>query len=204
MRVLLLETEAGAADDTAQRLLARGHEIVRCHEQLDRRAFPSVGLVDGARCPMEGAGAGVDVALTVRRTASPLPAPLEDGIACALHAHVPVVVAGAADSNPYDPLGAVVAGDDVVRACEDAAFAPLERHGAVALDALNASLAAHDVPHAGACATVRRSRDGLRVVLSGPAIVDDRTVALATSRVVGALRAFDHHAPKIDVAFERA
>lgn len=146
----------------------------------------------------------MDVALTVRHRAAPLPAPLEDGIACALHAHVPVVVAGASESNPYEQLGAVVAGEDVVAACEAAAVTALERHGAVALQALEASLAAHGVREADARATVRRSRDGLQVALSVSAPVDGSVVGLATSRVVGALRALDRQAPRIDVTFEHA
>ncbi len=203
MRVLLLETEAGVADDAAARLSAAGHDVVRCHEPHDRDAFPCQGVLDTACCPIEGTGAGVDVALTVRHAPSPVAAPLEDGIACAIRARVPVVVAGEAASNPYEAFGAVVAGDDLVAACEAAATGPLDGHGSVAQHALEASLAAHGLRGIGERATVYRSRGGLRVVLSLFAPVDEMVLQQATTRVVGALRTFDRMAPRIDVSVER-
>lgn len=201
MRVLLLETDAGGAAGAVHRLEARGHEVLRCHEQSESRAFPCAGLSDAAACPLEGAG--VDVALTVRDRALPEPAPLEDGVACALRAHVPLVVAGVTEPNPFAAYSAVVATDgDVVEVCEEAANAPLARHGMVALDALRASLIRHGMPDADADAIVHRSREGLHVALLVPAGTPDDAAALATTRVVGALRGLDSRARSIDVAVE--
>lgn len=203
MRVLLLETRSGIANDAAEQLAVHGHTVVRCHER-GRRVFPCNALVDGAQCPLADDRRPVDVALTIRHQASPLPVPLEDGIACALRAHVPVVVAGEAASNPYQPFGAVEAGDDVVAACEAASTATLERHGAIALEAFARSLECLGVTDPGARATVHRNRGGLRVVISLSVPVDESVLPLATTRVVGALRAFDRVAPTIDVSVERA
>ena len=144
MRVLVLESRSGAADDPVVQLQARGHSVVRCHDGRGRRVFPCSALVEGHQCPLENHRPRVDVALTVRHQASSLPAPLEDGIACALRAHVPVVVAGDVESNPYEALGAAVAGDDVVKACERAANKALERRGSVALRVPDAALGGHD------------------------------------------------------------
>jgi hypothetical protein len=201
MRVLLLETEAGSAADAAVQLEAGGHEVLRCHEQSQRRAFPCAGLSDPSACPLEGPG--VDVALTVRHAPLPQPADLEDGVAGARRAHVPLVVAGESRDNPFASHGATLAaGDDLVAVCEQAANAPLPRHGMVALDALRASLSRHGMPDADADAIVHRSRDGLRVTLFVPAGAPEDAAALATTRVVGALRALDARARSIDVAME--
>jgi hypothetical protein len=203
MRVLLLETESGSAAHAAASLEASGHEVLRCHEASQRHAFPCAGLSDASACPLEGAG--VDVALTIRHAALADPAPFEDGAACALRAHVPLVVAGATAGNPFVLHGAtpITGDDDVVVACEQVANAPLARHGMVALDALRASLIRHRLPDADAQAIVHRSRDGLRVTLVVPASAPDAAAALATTRVVGALRGLDTRARSIDVAMER-
>ena len=106
MRVLVLEGEGGAATDAVTELEANGHAVVRCHEP-GAPAFPCAGLAGGG-CPLEGDG--VDVALTVRSAATGAPSPTEDGIACALRARVPVVVAGAGDANPYAAFGGTTVG----------------------------------------------------------------------------------------------
>ncbi|HEY7133477.1 MAG TPA: hypothetical protein VIB48_00285 [Acidimicrobiia bacterium] len=202
MRVLVLETQAGVAASAAERLEASGHEVLRCHEQSQRHAFPCAGLAENGGCPLDGPG--VDVALTVRHEAMPEPADLEDGVACALRAHVPLVVAGDTSFNPYASYDAtVVNGADVVDVCEQVANAPLQRHGMVALDALRASLTRHGVADAEVEAIVYRSRDGLKVTLLVPADAPDDAAALATTRVVGALRNLDRNAHSIDVAMER-
>jgi hypothetical protein len=201
MRVLVLETRPGVAASAAERLEASGHEVLRCHEQSQAHAFPCAGLAENGGCPLDGPG--VDVALTVRHDAMPEPADLEDGVACALRAHVPLVVAGDAAVNPFASYGAaVVDGADVVAVCEQVANAPLERHGTVALDALRASLTRHGVADAGVEAIVHRSRDGLKVTLLVPADAPEDAAALATTRVVGALRNLDRNARSIDVAME--
>lgn len=201
MRVLVVETDAGAADDAIARLEAAGHEVARCHDHGERHAFPCAGLAAGRVCPLRGDG--VDVALTVRARPMPSPAVLEDGAACALRTNVPLVVTGQTVWNPFVQLaGVTVAHGDVVAACEAAATAPLERHGVAALEALRASLLQSGVDARGidgTDVTVMRSRAGLRVTLDVPAGVPKDAIALATTRVMSAVRSLDHAAPAIDV-----
>jgi hypothetical protein len=201
MRVLVVETDAGAADEAIARLEAAGHEVARCHEHGERHAFPCAGLTPDGMCPLRGEG--VDVALTVRARPMPSPAALEDGAACALRANVPLVVTGQTVWNPFVQVpGVTVAHGDVVAACEAAADGPLARHDVVALEALRASLLqsgvdARDVDDTDV--TVTRTRAGLHVTLDVPAGVPKKSIAFATTRVMSAVRALDHAAPVIDV-----
>lgn len=201
MRVLVVETDVGAADEAIARLEAAGHEVARCHEHGERHAFPCAGLIADGVCPLRGEG--VDVALTVRARPMPSPAALEDGAACALRASVPLVVTGQTVWNPFIQMpGVTVAHGDVVAACEAAAAAPLTRHGDAADAALRASLAQSGVDASDvdvARATVTRSRAGLHVTLDVPAGVPKSAIALATTRVLSAVRELDHGAPAIDI-----
>ncbi len=91
MDVLVLETEPGSADWTTDELTDRGHRVSRCHEP-GRPAFPCRALEGQGPCPLSDPG--IDVAVTVRAHPGTRPSPREDGVACALRARVPVVVAG--------------------------------------------------------------------------------------------------------------
>jgi hypothetical protein len=118
VKVLVLESEPGAAREVEHRLVVAGHEILRCHV-AGLPAFPCLGLSDG-RCPLDEPG--VDVVVTVRGHVRPSPAPTEDGAVCAIRRGVPVVATGRTVLNPFAPwLEADVAVDDVVDACERAA-----------------------------------------------------------------------------------
>jgi hypothetical protein len=116
MKVLLFETDPCASDGAARELEEAGHEVVRCHHRA-LPAFPCVALQDGGRCPIDGGD--IDVALTVRAHPLPCPATLEDGVVCALRHHVPLVVAGNAVFNPFEPWMTAAVGDqDLVEVCE--------------------------------------------------------------------------------------
>jgi hypothetical protein len=123
--VLVLENGPGGARDAIDELEAAGHRVHRCHE-LGAASFPCRGVVDPSDCPLEGP---IDVALLVRHHVHPQPSPLEDGVACALKAGVPVVEEGPGILDPYDPwITGRVEGTTVVQACENAvaaAFQPL-------------------------------------------------------------------------------
>lgn len=120
MKVLVLETEQGVADEAVENLRAAGHEVFWCHEP-GRRLFPCGGLVRGSTCPL--VEERIDVALTVRSRPDGRILPLEDGVACVLHCRVPLVVAGIPSGNPYEGLRTlVIEGDDVAAACEQAAL----------------------------------------------------------------------------------
>jgi len=124
VKVLVLESEPGAARDVEHRLRVAGHEIVRCHTP-GLPAFPCLGLSEG-HCPLDEPG--IDVAVTVRGHVRPSPAPTEDGAVCAIRRGVPVVATGRTVLNPFGPwVAADVAVDDVVEACERAAVEPRDR-----------------------------------------------------------------------------
>jgi hypothetical protein len=119
--ILVIESHRGTATDAAHALEAAGHRVGRCHDP-DSRGFPCRGVVDPSSCPL---AARPDLALLVRSHVEPRPTPLEQGVSCALRAGVPLVEAGPATLDPYDPwLAARVRwADDVVGACEAVASA---------------------------------------------------------------------------------
>lgn len=198
MRVLVLEAEPGAAADAVQELEAHGHAVVRCHEE-GRPAFPCAGLAGGGDCPLEVGG--VDVAVTVRRHARSAPTPSEDGIACALRARVPVVVAGESMYNPYSVLGGVTVGtDDLANAIAEVVRDARPEHSRVALEALRASLEVNGVTTEGANARVWRTRTGLHAVLELDESASPWVRDIVAVRVTGALRTYDAGAPQIDVS----
>jgi hypothetical protein len=199
MQVLVNESELHAAGLAMAQLEALGHQVERCHDPEDEHGFPCVGLSTGD-CPLERGE--VDVALTVRGPSHPRPTPLEDGITCALRKRVPVVVAGRTTPNPFAAFGAVVAEPDVVGACERAAAARRADYEAVAAKALDWTLRYRDLPFATARAAVRRGGAGLHVTLSVPAETPKIVRDMAAVRVVGALRAFDPSARRIDITCE--
>lgn len=200
MDVLVLESEPGAADAAISALEGTDHTVVRCHEP-GARAFPCRGLVPGP-CPLECGS--VQVVLTVRGHTLPRPSPLEDGVTCALRRRLPVVMAGSTALNPFAGFRVVdAARGDVVAACEGAATGAQVEHEAVANRALDETLrrAGHE---AAGQSSVRRTERGLDVLLTVPPGTDERTRGMAAVRVVGALRAFDPHAPRIDLGYEMA
>jgi hypothetical protein len=196
--VLVLESEAGAATIATAQLEQAGHQVLRCHEP-GARAFPCAGL-EGAGCPLEREP--IDVALTVRGRPAGQPTALEDGVSCALRRRIPVVVAGRTTTNPFSSFPVTVAGRDVVEACERAAAGSLVQHEGVAQRALDESMrGAGGESRESGRVEVRRRSGGLRATLHFPPGTPERLRAMASVRVVGALRAFDPGAAGIDVAW---
>jgi hypothetical protein len=188
MNVVVVESERGAARDVETALLEAGHTVCRCHE-VDLPAFPCNAILSG-HCPMDGDGDGVDVAVTVRPHVRPTPAPLEDGIACALRHRVPVVLVGRGVLNPYERFGVQECPDApaVVEACTEA----VRRHEREL--AADVARIAREV-----CAWFRHDATGMRVdvELRGNALVAtittpngprrmDTAVSSAVTRVVRA------------------
>jgi len=197
MEVLVVESDPGAALIAIEQLEAAGHRVRRCHEP-GAPAFPCTGL-DSGHCPLEEDS--IDVVLTVRGPGHARPSPLEDGATCALRRHAPVVVAGSTTLNPFEEFPITIVGvDGIVEACERAAHGPQLGHEAVATTALAQTLDGSGIESADAYASVRRSGEGLRVVLHVPAETSKRVRDVASVRVVGALRAFDRTAPRIATA----
>lgn len=197
MDVLVLETERHAADRAVEQLNNRGHQVWRCHEP-GKPAFPCRALAGEGACPL--ADPGVDVAITVRAHPTVRPSPHEDGVACALRARVPLVVAGRVALNPYEEWADVVVEDgDSAGACERVVAAPSRAHTDVAQEALREAIRRRGSVD-GATALVWRDRNRLRVRLEGLDRLDPSARELVAADVAAVLRAFDTHAPVIDIA----
>jgi hypothetical protein len=198
MKVLVLESDAHGSDDAVRALEAAGHEVRRCHEP-GADAFPCAALA-GRPCPV--VDEGIDVAVTVRTRAGERPTLLEDGVACALRAHVPVVVAGEGGApTPLSDWATEIVGEaDVVDACARAAAAPLRRHSAVATTELAAALRSGGFDPAQGRAEVHRRRGRLRVTLDPNVVVDRVTAEVAVRRVMAALRELDPTAAGLDIS----
>lgn len=194
LEVLVLESDQGAADAAIQKLAAAGHRVVRCHDP-GAAAFPCHALQTERNCPLRART--VDVALTVRARPRSQPSLLEDGIVCALKRHVPVVAAGSTVLNPFEPYAAVVAGDDIVAACEQAASSVSPEHSRVATEALHDAQRTHGRRPAGGV-DVHRSSGRLVATMHGDGL-DQHTTNMAAVRVITALRALDGDAAGIDV-----
>lgn len=195
MKVLVNETEASAADRAVEQLESQGHDVLRCHER-DDGPFPCAALRTGHVCPLREPG--IDVAVTVRSHPRSRPAVLEDGIACALRARVPVVVAGKTLLNPYEGFGVeVVEGPHVVGAVERLAMAPSSGHSQVATNALLDALRCEP---GDAIAVAYRSRSGVRVELEAVPDVARSAVKAAVPKVIAAVREYDRDTPRIDVS----
>ena len=197
LNVLVLESERGASDAVRGELQRAGHTVLRCHEP-GTAAFPCNALAYGTRCPLDNV---VDVAVDIRPRPRSQPAPLEDGVRCALQHHVPVVVVGSDMLNPFAEFATEIVGPsaDVVGACERAAEAPLREPTLAASRALQEVLTRRGVRAAPLTRVLRR--DGRLVVEVHGTDLDERTKQMASVRMVGAVRAVDHDARGIDVAF---
>ena len=201
LNVMVLESQQGAADAAVHELTEAGHVVLRCHDP-GVAAFPCRGLADHAACPLRSHV--VDLALTVRSHPQSQPAPMEDGVRCAIMHRVPVIVAGPVVLDPYAEFEARVLDrtDDVVGACEEVAAAVLTRHTAVATDALRAApTGVEELAAADAIVTRRNGR--LLMSVSGLDALAPRRVDAAIVRAMGKLREFDPSARGVDVVLVR-
>jgi hypothetical protein len=199
LNVLVLESDPGAASVAREELEGAGHTVRMCHEP-GCAAFPCNALRDDRACPL--AGEPVDVALDIRRGTRTEPTIREDGVACAVREHVPLVVAGTTTFNPFAEYATETCEDalDVVAACERAAAAPLARHTTVAQDALDTTLDRRSLPTDARVAVYRRN-GSLHVSVGVGSNIDRATKAMAAVRIAAALRAIDRHSRGIDVVF---
>jgi hypothetical protein len=125
MKVLVIESLAGCADQHVAALEAAGSNATRCFPETwksGKRINPyvCVGLSEGV-CPLDD---GVDVALVVRPHGSARLTGREAGATCAFRAGIPVAEDGAEDFDPYEQWIDARVGTNVVAACERA----IERH----------------------------------------------------------------------------
>jgi hypothetical protein len=118
-RILVVGTDEWAIEQAARQLGAFGRQVRRCHEPGEP-SFPCNALLPGRRCPLDQ---GVDVVLDMRARPVTPPTPSEFGALCALHAAVPLVVAGVPGDSGFGPwaASAVEDGVDLMAACDSAA-----------------------------------------------------------------------------------
>jgi hypothetical protein len=199
LNILVLESEVGAADEARRELEDAGHRVVACHEP-GADAFPCAGLRDGRHCPLDGTV--VDVALDVRPRPRSQPAPREDGVACVLRHHVPLVIAGPPGRNPFKQYAqaTIPRTHGIVETCERTAHATLSAHTNAAARALREVLDRRHV-NSSPLVAVRRRDGALLVEVKGADAIDRETRSMAAVRMVGAVRALDHDARGCDVVF---
>ena len=201
MRVLVVESDRGAASRAVTDLQAAGHRVVRCHED-DLPAFPCSALCDKGTCPIESEQ-GVDLVLDYRGRPYPKPQPLEDGVSCALRHHIPLVVAGTSALNPYDKWTTAIAeDDDIVAACETAVSMPIERLAEPARTEVRRRLGDRAEVANQADVVVHRTNGQLDATITLPGSAEELDGSLAVA-VAGVLRAHDRFASRVNVAVQR-
>lgn len=117
--VLVVGTDQWAIEQAGAQLRTAGRRVLRCHEPGEP-FFPCNALLPGRRCPLD---AGIDVVLDIRARPVNPPALPEFGAVCALHAGIPLVVAGVPGDSGFGPWAssAVESGVDFAAACDRAA-----------------------------------------------------------------------------------
>lgn len=115
----MLGTDQWAVEQAAAQLRGAGRQVLRCHEPGEA-SFPCNALLPERRCPLD---VGIDVVLDIRARPVNPPALSEFGALCALHAGVPLVVAGVPGDSGFGPWAAstVDNGVELTEACDDAA-----------------------------------------------------------------------------------
>jgi hypothetical protein len=196
MRVLVVGTGPVSVRRASDELRRAGHDVVLCHDD-DEPAFPCAALRDESGCPLEQAA--VDVVLDVHDGPSRVPSAYEDGVACGVRQHLPLVVAGSGE-HPYARwvTREIGADADVVAACEEAGAAPSAAHGAVAAKAARDSLSHAGIDAEATTATVHRRDGHLLVMLTLPEHPEGLE-SMVVARVVTAVREHDDRARGVDV-----
>lgn len=118
-RVLVVGTDQWAIEQAATQLRAAGRQVLGCHDPGEP-SFPCNALVPGRACPVDE---GIDLALDVRARPVNPPSLDEFGAVCALHAQVPLMVAGVPGDSGFGPwaTSTVANGVDLIAACDEAA-----------------------------------------------------------------------------------
>lgn len=117
-RVLVVGTDQWAIEQATAQLRAAGRGVLRCHDPGEP-SFPCNALVPGRDCPVD---AGIDLVVDMRARPVNPPSPDELGALCAIHAGVPLVVAGVPGDSGFAPWASEVVenGTDLIAACDDA------------------------------------------------------------------------------------
>jgi hypothetical protein len=110
-------TDDWGIQQAVDRLEAAGLRPLTCHP-AGAPAFPCNALIEGRVCPLE---VGFDLAITIRARPDAAPTQGEVGVICALQHKVPLVTAGMAGRNPFEPWAVRALGrsDDLVPVVQD-------------------------------------------------------------------------------------
>lgn len=120
MRVLLTESEPGAAEGPEKRLREAGFDISFCHPDHRADVDGCVVLRGISHCPLR-TDADIGLLVDARSADAPrLPTAREFGVCCAVRNHVPLVVAGPADTEhfPWSEASAICSPEELVGVCE--------------------------------------------------------------------------------------
>ena len=195
MRVLLLESHPGVADDALAQLTAAGQTVVRC-DTADR-LYPCQGLAAGGVCPLDE---HTDVAVLVQEIGTPQ---VEHGAVCAARGRVPVVEVDGTRVHGRLPITSWTTVDsrDLLDECERVAHDGRAHARAVderltALGVVSPSELAR--PGGSVAIDVERGPNGLRMTITMAESVRERETELVRA-ATQALREFDRRSPVIDV-----
>jgi hypothetical protein len=194
VKVLHVEAVRRAGAEAESDLRAAGHEVVGC-ESFDPTA-PCRGLEPVGGCPIDDGD--VDVAL-VSRSGSDLTMS-ERGALCAARHRIPVVVDSSTGTAVSFGPGTFIAGDDVVKACEQAAHSGAAHEAAIRRELVGRGvLDAHRIDGPDADVAFEVTREPRRLHLTVFTSAQDGAMAL-TKAAVEALRRFDPYVAVIDVS----
>ncbi len=185
LEVLVIESHPGAAAAAVQALEAAGHHTITCFESQTGTGFPCRAVVDPADCPLKRQP---DVALLVRPQIALRPDPLEQGASCALRAGVPLVEAGPAHLDPYEPWLSGRVDGDVVAACEAASDAALDTLRRRILGLVRPLLAAADIAPCDLSCRIEPRGSALHVRFDLPMAVGPGVRQALAVRVLDAVR----------------
>lgn len=178
MKLLIIESTTGNANELRARLRAEGHDVVHC---ADDQGGPCRGTRRQADCPLQE---HVDLAILTREPESPHTL-AEMGSVCANRHRVPLVVVDPAQTTDEMP-SVTVAAANASRAIESEYAAAVRRE----LSPLPTVVDVH------------RLRGGVRVNLQIPSASDAAAVSAAADRARYAVRTHDPFVPRIDVAVQ--
>jgi hypothetical protein len=200
MRVLLLESHPGVANNALAQLTAAGYTVTRC-DTADRN-YPCRGLAAGGACPLDE---HVDVAVLVQEFGT---RHVEHGAVCAARSRVPIVEVDGADLEKRLPITSwtTVAERDLIDECERVRHDGRAHAGAVQDRLLGLGvLTPADLARPGGIVAidVERGSLGLRMTLTFDQSARNRETEIVRA-ATQALRDFDRRAPVIDVVVRSA
>ena len=200
MRVLMLESHRGIANDAVAEMTEAGYTIVRC-DTSDRRV-PCRGLAAGGECPLDEY---VDVAVLVQEIGT---CHVEHGAVCAARSRVPVIEVDRADIALRLPIASwtATAAPRLLDECERAAH-----DGSAHAEAVEGRLvelgvvtpAELDQPDGTVAIAVTRGANRLRLTVDLADSMRDRQTEIVRA-ATQALRDFDRQPAVIDVAVRSA